>query len=78
MRERAAETLVVRENEIRLVRRSDSDKWQAHFKVEAINKWIRKATKQADVDKALILDFHLDLHGLIPVRLNFKDFRSFC
>ncbi len=43
MKERSPETVVVRENEIRLVRRPDSDRWQAHFKVEAIGKWIRKA-----------------------------------
>jgi integrase len=55
MKERSAETVVVRENEIRLVRRPDSDRWQAHFKVEAIGKWIRKATGTADLDKAKAL-----------------------
>ena len=55
MKERSAETVVVRENEIRLVRRPDSDRWQAHFKVEAIGKWIRKATGTTDLDKAKAL-----------------------
>lgn len=52
MRVAANTTLVIRENEIRLVRRPDSDKWQAHFKVEALGKWVRKATKLSDVVKA--------------------------
>ncbi len=52
MREKAQETIVVRPNEIRLVRRPDSDRWQAHYKVEDIGKWLRKATGTADLDKA--------------------------
>ena len=52
MRELNNTTIVLRENEIRLVRRPDSDKWQAHFKVDTLGKWIRKATKHSDVDKA--------------------------
>ena len=52
MREKAEETVVVRPNEIRLVRRPDSDRWQAHYKVEAIGRWLRKATGTADLDKA--------------------------
>lgn len=52
MREIVDTTIVVRENQIRLIRRPESDKWQAHFKVEALGKWVRKATKQSDVEKA--------------------------
>jgi integrase len=52
MRDTADTTIVVRENQIRLIRRPESDKWQAHFKVEALGKWVRKGTKQSDVDKA--------------------------
>ena len=52
MPDKSPETVVVRENEIRLVRRPDSDKWQAHFKVEAIGRWLRKATGHSDVNKA--------------------------
>ena len=52
MRLKSEETIVVRPNEIRLVRRPDSDRWQAHYKVEAMGRWIRKATGTADVAKA--------------------------
>lgn len=52
MREKSEETVVVRPNEIRLVRRPDSDRWQAHYKVEAIGRWLRKATGTSDVEKA--------------------------
>jgi integrase len=52
MKERSPETIVVRENEIRLVRRPDSERWQAHFKVDAIGKWIRKATGTPNLEKA--------------------------
>ena len=55
MKERSPETVVVRENKIRLVRRPDSERWQAHFKVDAIGKWIRKATGTADLAKARAL-----------------------
>lgn len=52
MRERSPETIVVRENEIRLVRRPDSDRWQAHYKVDALGKWVRKATGLVDLNQA--------------------------
>lgn len=52
MRETVDTTIVVRENQIRLIRRPESDKWQAHFKVQALGKWVRKATKQSDLEKA--------------------------
>jgi integrase len=52
MASRTAETVIVRENEIRLVRRPDSTRWQAHFKVEELGKWIRKATGTSDQAKA--------------------------
>ena len=67
MRDRAPETVVVRENEIRLVRRPDSDKWQAHYKVEGLGKWLRKATKQSDIQKAKTIaeDFWMEARVLI-------------
>lgn len=37
----AAQTIVVKENAIRLVRRADSARWQAHYKVDKLGKWIR-------------------------------------
>lgn len=52
MRRKSEETIVVRPNEIRLVRRPDSLRWQAHFKVKAIGRWIRKATGTEDLDEA--------------------------
>ena len=52
MPEIVAETIVVRRNEIRLVRRADSSTWQAHFKVSKLSVWLRKSTKTEDVDEA--------------------------
>lgn len=52
MVDKAAETVVVRENEIRLVRRPDSDRWQAHYKVNLLGVWIRKATGTPHVHEA--------------------------
>lgn len=52
---KSEETVVVRPNEIRLVRRPDSDRWQAHFKVDALGRWLRKATGTADLDKARLI-----------------------
>jgi integrase len=52
MREKAAETVVLKKNAIRLVRRADSERWQAHYKVAGLNGWIRKATGESDVEKA--------------------------
>jgi len=49
---RSTETVVLRDNEIRLVRRADSTRWQAHFKVSELGKWIRKATGTSDLAKA--------------------------
>ena len=52
MRTRSEETIVVKENAIRLVRRPDSRYWQAHYKVEQIGKWIRKGTKKTNLAEA--------------------------
>ena len=52
MASRSTETIVLRDNEIRLVRRSDSTRWQAHYKVSELGKWIRKATGTSDLSKA--------------------------
>ena len=60
MREKSQETIVVRPNEIRLVRRPDSDRWQAHYKVEAIGRWLRKATLRP------FLGYRAPLCGLDP------------
>jgi integrase len=52
MREKADETVVLKKNAIRLVRRADSERWQAHYKVAGLSGWIRKATGESDVEKA--------------------------
>ena len=52
MREKADETIVLKKNAIRLVRRADSERWQAHYKVAGLSGWIRKATGESDVEKA--------------------------
>ena len=52
MRQKSEETVVVKENAIRLVRRADSQYWQAHYKIDQLSKWIRKATKQKDLAQA--------------------------
>jgi hypothetical protein len=45
MPEKVAETVVVRANEIRLVKRRGTDAWQAHYKVAKLSVWLRKSTK---------------------------------
>ena len=52
MPEIVAETIVVRRNEIRLVRRADSSTWQAHFKVGKLSIWLRKSTKTENIEEA--------------------------
>ncbi len=52
MRPPSDQTIVVKENAIRLVRRADSGYWQAHYKVDQLGKWIRKATKKKDLAEA--------------------------
>ena len=52
MRPPSDETVVVKENAIRLVRLADSGYWQAHYKVDQLGKWIRKATKKKDLAEA--------------------------
>jgi integrase len=52
MPDKLDETIVVRKNAIRLIRRPESPTWQAHFKVEKLGTWIRKSTKTTDLDEA--------------------------
>lgn len=52
MRQSAAETIVVKEKAIRLVRRADSARWQVHYKVDKLGKWMRVATGTDDVTRA--------------------------
>lgn len=52
MPDKAPETVVVKPNAIRLVRRADTPTWQAHYKVDKLGVWIRKSTKTTNLDEA--------------------------
>ena len=52
MRVISTETVVVKPELIRLVRRGDSKKWQAHYKLDALKTWFRRSTNTADVKEA--------------------------
>jgi len=52
MPEKVADTVVLRKNEIRLIRRADSPTWQAHFKVDKLGVWLRRSTKTKDLIEA--------------------------
>jgi integrase len=52
MRVIASETVVVKPELIRLVRRDDSKKWQAHYKLDNLKTWFRRSTDTADVKEA--------------------------
>ena len=52
MRVPSVQTVVVKPEQIRLVRRGDSKKWQAHYKLGGIKTWFRRSTDTADVKEA--------------------------
>ena len=52
MRVIGTETVVVKPELIRLVRRDDSKKWQAHYKLENLKTWFRRSTDTANVKEA--------------------------
>ena len=52
MRVISTETVVVKPELIRLVRRGDSKKWQVHYKLDALKTWFRRSTNTADVKEA--------------------------
>ena len=52
MRTPSSETIVVKPELIRLVRRMDSKKWQVHYKLDGIKTWFRQSTDTADVKAA--------------------------
>ena len=52
MRTPGNETIVVKPELIRLVRRDDSKKWQAHYKLENLKTWFRRSTDTANVKEA--------------------------
>ena len=52
MRVIGTETIVVKPELIRLVRRDDSKKWQVHYKLENLKTWFRRSTDTANVKEA--------------------------
>ena len=52
MRVPASETVIVKPELIRLVRRDDSKKWQAHYKLDNLKTWFRRSTDTANVKEA--------------------------
>ena len=46
------ESIVVKPEQIRLVRRDDSKKWQVHYKLEGVKTWFRRSADTADVKEA--------------------------
>ena len=52
MRTTSTETIIVKPELIRLVRRDDSKKWQAHYKLENLKTWFRRSTDTANVKEA--------------------------
>jgi integrase len=52
MRVIGTETVVVKPELIRLVRRDDSKKWQVHYKLENLKTWFRRSTDTADLKEA--------------------------
>ena len=52
MRVIGTESVVVKPELIRLVRRDDSKKWQAHYKLENLKTWFRRSTDTADLKEA--------------------------
>lgn len=53
MRVPSNETVVVRPEQIRLVRRENSKKWQVHYKIDGVKTWFRKSVQTTDMDKAV-------------------------
>ena len=47
-----SETVVIKPELIRLVRRVDSKKWQVHYKLENVKTWFRRSTDSTDIKEA--------------------------
>jgi integrase len=52
MRVIGSESIVIKTEQIRLVRRDDSKKWQVHYKLDGIKTWFRRSADTADVKEA--------------------------
>ena len=79
MRSIADSTVIVRPQELRLKRRSNSGAWQIHYKIGSSKKWIRVTSKTSDLSAAKQIAedlFHearvLDKRGLSIISKKFK------
>lgn len=79
MAELAAQTVVLRPQELNLVRRAETKNWQIHYKIGASKIWHRKSAGTDDLDEATRIaedTFHearvLDKRGLAVVSKKFK------
>ena len=79
MTDLSATTVVLREQELNLVRRPETKNWQIHYKIGASKTWHRKSAGTSDVDEAKRIaedTFHearvLDRRGLAVVSKKFK------
>ena len=52
MRVLSTTSIVIRAEQIRLVRRDDSKKWQVHYKVDGIKAWFRRSLDTTDANEA--------------------------
>jgi integrase len=75
----AAQTVVLRPQELNLVRRPETNNWQIHYKIGASKTWHRKSAGTANVDEATRIAedvFHearvLDKRGLAVVSKKFR------
>ena len=53
MRVVSTESVVIKAEQIRLVRRLDSKKWQVHYKLDGIKTWFRRSADTADVQEEI-------------------------
>ncbi len=75
----SSETIVLREQELNLIRRPETKNWQIHYKIGASKTWYRKTSGTANLDEAKRIAedvFHearvLDRRGLAIVSRKFK------
>ncbi|MDP3701088.1 MAG: tyrosine-type recombinase/integrase [Hylemonella sp.] len=52
MRIPAPTSIVLKPEQLRLVKRPDSKKWQVHYKIDGIKKWFRKTVDTAEIKEA--------------------------
>ena len=52
MRVPSSETIVIRTEQLRLVKRDGTKNWQVHYKIEGVKKWFRSSANTSEIDKA--------------------------